>query len=117
MRPGFHTPSTSRVSGNPGTPNSFRSSNNITNRPLTGASVAWSPPSWTQGDQGAAQQTSGLTALVQAVVDQGAWNPGNAIVFVIDGTGTRTRTAEAGEFKQPEHPFRKIVPQSACFSS
>jgi hypothetical protein len=44
--------------------------NNITNRPLTSASVTWSPPAWTQGDRGAAQKTPDLKALVQAVVNQ-----------------------------------------------
>ena len=34
------------------------SANNITNRPLTGASVAWSPPAWTQGDRGAASPSA-----------------------------------------------------------
>jgi len=78
------------------------SANNITNRPLTGASVAWSPPAWTQGDRGAAQKTPDLKALVQAVVNQSTWNAGNAIVFVITGAGTRTAEAfESGAAKAP----------------
>jgi Chitobiase/beta-hexosaminidase C-terminal domain len=76
--------------------------NNITNRPLTGASVAWSPPAWTQSDRGAAQKTPDLKALVQAIVNQSTWNAGNAIVFVITGTGTRTAEAfESGAAKAP----------------
>jgi hypothetical protein len=76
--------------------------NNLTNRPLTGASVAWSPPAWTQGDRGAAQKTPDLKALVQAVVNQATWNAGNAIVFVISGSGTRTAEAfESGAAKAP----------------
>ncbi len=79
------------------------SANNITNRPLTGASVAWSPPAWTQGDRGAAQKTPDLKALVQAVVNQSTWNAGNAIVFVITGTGTRTAEAfESGAARAPQ---------------
>jgi hypothetical protein len=78
------------------------SANNITNRPLTGASVAWSPPAWTQGDRGAAQKTPDVKALVQAVVKQTTWNAGNAIVFVITGAGTRTAEAsESGAAKAP----------------
>jgi len=78
------------------------SANNITNRPLTGASVAWSPPAWTQGDRGAAQRTPDLKTLVQAVVNQATWNAGNAIVFVITGAGTRTAEAsESGAAKAP----------------
>src|SRR5262249_49754606 len=76
--------------------------NNITNRPLTGASVAWSPPAWTQGDRGAAQKTPDLKALVQAVVNQSTWNTGNAIVFVITGAGART--AEACEPRAAQAP-------------
>jgi hypothetical protein len=77
--------------------------NNITNRPLTGASVAWSPPAWTQSDRGAAQKTPDLKALVQAIVNQSTWNAGNAIVFVITGTGTRTAEAfESGAANAPQ---------------
>jgi hypothetical protein len=75
---------------------------NISSRPLTPASVSWSPANWTQGDRGAAQKTPDLKTLVQAVVNQGTWNSGNAIVFVIDGTGTRTaEAAESGAAKAP----------------
>src|SRR5262249_50430485 len=77
--------------------------NNITNRPLTSAGVTWSPPAWTQGDRGAAQKTPDLKALVQTVVNQAAWNSGNAIVFIITGAGTRTAEAfESGAAKAPQ---------------
>jgi K319L-like, PKD domain len=67
---------------------------NITDRPLTLASVPWSPAPWTGvGQAGLAQQTPDLTTLVQAVVNRDGWLSGNAIAFVISGSGTRTAMA------------------------
>lgn len=77
--------------------------NSITNRPVTTASASWSPPSWTQGDRGAAQKTTELKTIVQEIVNQGGWSAGNAMVFIIDGTGTRTaEAAESGAAKSPQ---------------
>jgi hypothetical protein len=77
--------------------------NSITSRPITSASVAWAPPSWTQGDRAAAQKTPDLKAIVQEIVSQGTWSAGNALVFIIDGTGTRmAEAAESGAAKAPQ---------------
>lgn len=77
--------------------------NSITSRPVTTATVAWSPPAWTQGDRAAAQRTPDLKAIVQEIVNQGTWNAGNAVVFVIDGSGTRmAEAAESGAAKAPQ---------------
>ncbi len=74
--------------------------NNITSRPLTASSVAWSPAAWTAGSRGPAQRTPDLKTLVQAVVSQPTWSSGNPIVLVITGTGTRTAEAvESGAAK------------------
>jgi hypothetical protein len=57
----------------------------------TAASVAWSPPAWSLvGESGAAQRTPDLTALVQEVVNRPGWDFGNAMVFLVSGSGTRT---------------------------
>ncbi len=70
---------------------------NVTNRATTATSVAWSPPDWpTANVATAAQRTPNLTALVQAVVSQPGWAPGNALALQISGTGRRTAEAFNG---------------------
>jgi chitodextrinase len=67
------------------------SSSDISGRPTTSAVVTWSPPDWpTVGAAGAAQRSDDLKALVQEIVSQPGWVSGNALAFVITGTGTRT---------------------------
>ncbi|MCC6462523.1 MAG: DUF839 domain-containing protein, partial [Saprospiraceae bacterium] len=65
---------------------------NITSRPTSPDSVQWAIPagSWsTVGQNGTDQTTSDLSALVQAMVNRGDWNSGNAMVFFLRGTGLR----------------------------
>jgi len=65
---------------------------NITSRPTSPDSVNWSIPagSWNAvGQNGADQTTADLSSLVQAMVNRGDWNSGNAMVFMLRGTGLR----------------------------
>ncbi|MDX2067323.1 MAG: DUF839 domain-containing protein [Haliscomenobacter sp.] len=72
---------------NPGT---FTTADKISTRPLTQDSVRWADiPAWTTGDAGDAQRTPDLTKLVQTIVNRGGWASGNAMVFVVSGTGKR----------------------------
>ncbi len=72
---------------------------NLSNRPVTAASVAWSPPAWsTAGARTAAQQTPDLSALVQAVVSRPGWVRGNALAVQVTGSGRRTAEAFEGTF-------------------
>jgi hypothetical protein len=70
---------------------------NVSSRPRTSA-VTWSPvPAWTNvGDAGPAQRTPALTTIVQALVNRSGWNSGNAMVFIITGSGHRTAEAFEG---------------------
>lgn len=70
---------------------------NLSSRPRTDALASWSPPPWTVvGEAGPAQRTSDLTSVVQELVAQPAWASGNAMAFIITGTGRRSaRTFEA----------------------
>lgn len=69
----------------------------IANRSKTTDSVAWSPPDWTTvGAQGADQQTSDLSGLIQEIVDQSGWVSGNAMALFVEGTGTRWAEAYEG---------------------
>jgi hypothetical protein len=77
------------ASANPG---SFTSTaRNASSRPRTAAAVAWTPPSWDAvGAAGAAQRTADLSSVVQELVSAPGWATGNAMVFFVTGTGTRT---------------------------
>ncbi|CAA6819329.1 MAG: Chitinase (EC [uncultured Thiotrichaceae bacterium] len=76
------------ASGNPATFSNGR--NNITARPLTSASVDWSPEAWpNRNEQGVAQQTSDLSMIVQELVNQSSWDSGQAMAFIISGNGKR----------------------------
>ena len=57
----------------------------ITSRPLTTVSVVWSNllPWPTADDAGPDQRTPDLTAIVQEIIDQPGWRPGNALVIII----------------------------------
>ena len=71
------------------------SSNNISNRPRTTATVAWAPVPWTTANQaGSDQRTPDLSSVVQEVVNRPGWASGNAMVFIITGT-TGTRSAHS----------------------
>ena len=67
---------------------------NITSRPDTTASVAWSPPAWSVvGVAGLNQRTPNLAPVVQEIIDQPGWLTGNAVALTIAGTGVRTARA------------------------
>ena len=78
-----------QLSPNPGTFTS--ASGNISSRPLTAASVGWSPAQWgTIGEAGPNQMTPNLASVIQEIVNQGGWSSGNSLVIIISGSGTRT---------------------------
>ncbi|MBN1674697.1 MAG: lamin tail domain-containing protein [Kiritimatiellae bacterium] len=64
-------------------------SENITARSRTAASVAWNPPAWTAGDTGPAQRTPDIRTVIQEIVDRASWTSGNALVLVVTGSGQR----------------------------
>lgn len=59
-------------------------------RPRT-PTVAWAPPAWPTANQnGPAQRTPNLAAVLQQVIDRPGWQPGNAVVAFVQGVGRRT---------------------------
>jgi hypothetical protein len=72
----------------------------LSSRPRTTASVAWSPPVWDRGDAGPDQRTPDLSAIVQEIVDRPDWAEGQALVLILTGSGTRI--AEAYDGDRPE---------------
>ena len=77
----------------------------ISARPVLPDTIRWSDiPEWTAaGDAGAEQRTPDLSALVQAIVRRDGWASGNAISFVLTGTGKRT--AESFDGTASEAPL------------
>jgi hypothetical protein len=64
------------------------SKHNISLRKRTRASVKCSPQPWNvAGERSAKQRTPNLSSLVQEVVAQPDWRQGNALVFIISGSG------------------------------
>ncbi len=80
-------------------PVTFATTNfDISSRPRTGASASWSPPPWLSiGAQGADQRTPDLRALIQEIVDRPGWASGNAMAFIITGSGHRTARSFEGD--------------------
>jgi hypothetical protein len=70
---------------------------NVSLRPRTSASVPWTLPPWTlAGEAGPAQRTPSLVSIVQERVSAIDWQPGDALTFVITGSGRRTAQAFDG---------------------
>ncbi len=63
----------------------------LSSRAETPFRVAWAPPAWnTLGEAGPAQRTPNLAGLVQQVVSRPGWSSGQALTFLVRGTGHRT---------------------------
>ncbi|MDX1412988.1 MAG: tandem-95 repeat protein, partial [Candidatus Promineifilaceae bacterium] len=80
-------------------PLTFTTANgNISARTLTNASVSWSPPPWlTVGAAGVEQQTADIAPIIQELVQPSSgWISGNAMVFIITGSGKRVAEAFNG---------------------
>jgi len=60
--------------------------NDITSRAATLNKVAWSPPA-AEWQEGIAQTTPDITAIVQEIVDRPGWCGGNSMTFAIDDLG------------------------------
>jgi hypothetical protein len=83
-----------QLSANPAT--FTTTARDVSSRPRT-TGVAWAPPPWTTvGAAGPDQRTAELATVVQQVIGQSAWASGNAMAFVIQGTGTRVAEAFDG---------------------
>jgi Domain of unknown function (DUF1929)/Glyoxal oxidase N-terminus len=93
---GSNATSVSITADNADTSAAFSLANrNLSNRVKTSASVAWNNlPTWAV-DQ--TYSTPELKSIVQEVVSRSGWRSGNALSFVITGSGTRTTESFEGE--------------------
>jgi len=73
------------------------SSQNISSRSRTNASVSWDPAAWnTVGAAEADQRTPDLAAVLQEIFNRPGWASGNALSIIVTGTGHRTADSYDG---------------------
>lgn len=84
---------------NPGT---YTSTQLISSRPTTTASVNWSPETWEKFDDGTYSRISAdLTPILNELIDLG-WKSGNSMAFMIKGEGVRTaRSYNSNQWNAP----------------
>jgi hypothetical protein len=64
----------------------------------TGNHVSWQIPAWLgTGESGPVQQSPDLSLLVQEAVSGNSWQPGNALGFILRGTGVRKAWSFEGD--------------------
>ncbi|WHH58241.1 metallophosphoesterase [Petroclostridium sp. X23] len=70
----------------------------VSSRTRTQTAVTWSGiPKWTEVQAaGEDQRTPNLASLVQEIVDKDGWNAGNALSFILSGTGARCAESYEG---------------------
>ncbi len=77
-------------------PTTFTNTNyDISTRPKTTASVSWSPDEWVFAND--KHQTSDLSPIIQEIVNRDGWVSGNAMVFMVEGSGYREAESYEGE--------------------
>ncbi|MEE9425952.1 MAG: galactose oxidase-like domain-containing protein [Methylococcales bacterium] len=75
----------------------LRVNNNVSSRPVTTASVSWSPVPWTvAGGAGIDQRTPNLTPIIQEIVNRSNWISSHSLAIIIAGTGKREGIAFEG---------------------
>ncbi|MGH9957513.1 MAG: right-handed parallel beta-helix repeat-containing protein [Pyrinomonadaceae bacterium] len=70
---------------------------NLSSRPLTSASVSWSPVVWSVvGEANTKERTPNLASVIQEVVNRSGWISGSSIAVIVKGSGHRTAWAYDG---------------------
>jgi len=91
---------TAQVSADP--PTFSATTNNISSRLKTTASVTWTPAAWQNGSVTEATRTPDLYALMQ----EAGWTSGGSVVFIITGDGTDAQrnaiSAKNGSARAPK---------------
>jgi hypothetical protein len=71
--------------------------NNVSSRSVTDQSVKWLPEPWAKSNERTEnQRTPDLAGLIQEIVSQRGWKKGNAVAFVITGSGQRSAISSDG---------------------
>jgi uncharacterized protein YjiK len=90
------------------------SSLNISARPRTNAFASWAPTPWTAGEAGSNERSPDLTPVVQEVIDRGGWASGNAMAFILTGSGHRTAVAYDGAAAKAAVLHVEFLPPSSA---
>jgi hypothetical protein len=90
----------------------FSQTNKISTRPLTTNSVLWSDiKKWAKVGQSLYnQKTPNLKTITEEIITQPGWNTGNAITYVISGSGRRI----AESFDGTQAPILRIIYRYDC---
>ncbi|MEE9426039.1 MAG: putative Ig domain-containing protein [Methylococcales bacterium] len=76
----------------------LRGNNNVSSRPVTTASVSWSPAPWAAtGDAGLEQRTPSLKSVIQEIVNRANWASNHSLAIIITGTGKREGVSYEGD--------------------
>ena len=68
--------------------------NNVSSRARTTAAATWAPAAWNVIDEaGANQRTPDLSAVLREVTNRSGWASGNALAFIVNGSGKRVARA------------------------
>ena len=92
-------------------PSFVEEANNISDRTRTTATTTWSPPAWTAGEAGTAQQTADVSAILNEIIALGWDEDTNAVVFIISGDDTDdpTQARIAESFGSSRTPAELVV--------
>ncbi len=64
---------------------------NISSRTQSDTSVYWTVPNWDSEDEsGPKQRTPNLAGIVEEIITQSLWQQGNAVSFIVEGSGRRS---------------------------
>ncbi|SEL41919.1 Por secretion system C-terminal sorting domain-containing protein [Aquimarina amphilecti] len=69
--------------------------NNVSSRSVFSSKVIWKPNSWSSGQNGSGQRTPDLKNMVQLLVNNSNWTPGNNASFIIRGRGVSLTSTSA----------------------
>jgi len=85
------------------------STNDVSGRTTTSASVTWNPSAWTSGDAGTAQRTPSLNSIIQEVVNRSGWAGDGLVIIITANTGSNSnhRTAETDPVLHIEYSVDK----------
>ncbi len=84
----------------------FSSSNPITGRAHTNASLNWDSEPWSSYQS---HRTTDLSSIIQEITDQNNWALGNSLALLFEqGAGTNSRAAVSYDY-QPENAARLII--------
>ena len=77
----------------------FSSDNgNISSRGTTAGNVLWNPENWNHvWAAGSGQRTPDLTTVIQEIADRPGWQSGQAMAFIISGSGNRVAVSYDGD--------------------